>query len=337
MLNPFLTNNAFTTASLTDAINKLPFVPGKVTRLGLFAESGVATTSILIEEKDGVLSLVETTPRGAPAVQHTSPKRKVRSLAIPHIAYEDTVKSDQVQNVRAFGSESAMEGVQTVVNQKIAEMTVNLDATYEHLLIGALKGIALDADESTPLYNLFTEFGVTQYDEIDFDLDNASPAKGAVRKKCHDIQRKICDVLGSAVYDHIHCFCSSQFWEDLISHPEVSAAYDRPDDGLFLRMGLVYGQFFYAGIVFEEYRGKAGSVNFIADDKAHFFPVGVPNLFKTYFAPADFRETSNTLGMPRYAKRAPADHMERSDILHIQTNPLPICTRPKVLIKAKRT
>jgi hypothetical protein len=43
------------------------------------------------------------------------------------------------------------------------------------------------------IYDLFGEFGVSRHSEIDFDLDNASPAPGAVKKKCHDIRRKIED------------------------------------------------------------------------------------------------------------------------------------------------
>jgi hypothetical protein len=37
--------------------------------------------------------------------------------------------------------------------------------------------------------NWFTEFGISQPAEIDFDLDNASPASGAVRKACNGIVR----------------------------------------------------------------------------------------------------------------------------------------------------
>jgi Phage major capsid protein E len=47
------------------------------------------------------------------------------------------------------------------------------------------------------IYDLFTEFGVTQHTEIDFDLDNASPAPGVIKKKYHDIRRKIEDELGA--------------------------------------------------------------------------------------------------------------------------------------------
>ena len=46
--------------------------------------------------------------------------------------------------------------------------------------------------------------------------------------------------------------------------------------------------FEYGGIVFEEYRGRVGTVDFTDASKAYFFPVGVPGLFRQYNAPADF-------------------------------------------------
>ncbi|MEG3637653.1 major capsid protein [Magnetococcus sp. PR-3] len=330
-------NNAFSMVSLTDAINKMPFVPGRIGQLGIFHEQGVSTTTVLIEEREGSLNLVETTARGAPAVQNSSNKRKARSLTVPHIALEDTILADEVQNLRAFGSESNLEGVQTVVNNRLEEVARKIDATLEHLRIGAIKGQILDADGSTVLYDLFTEFGVSQQGEVDFDLDNANPQAGAVKKKCHTIRRKIEDELGAQPYDHIHAICGPDFFDELITHPEVSTAYERYMDGLFLRQGQARGSFEYAGIIFEEYRGKVGSVEFHDPSKAHFFPVGVPGLFRQYNAPADFVETVNTIGLPRYAKQAVDQQFARWVMLHVQSNPLPICTRPRVLLKAKRT
>ena len=54
-------------------------------------------------------------------------------------------------------------------------------------------------------------------------------------------------------------------------------------------------------------------------------------------APADFVEAANTIGLPRYAKQAVDQQFARWVMLHVQSNPLPICTRPRVLIKGKRT
>jgi hypothetical protein len=83
---------------------------------------------------------------------------------------------------------------------------------------------------------------------------------------------------------------------------------------------------------------RAGrSVDFTDGSKAYFFPVGVTGLFRQYKCAADFVETANTIGLPRYAKQAVDQQFARWVMLHVQSNPLPICTRPRVLIKGKRT
>ena len=51
--------------------------------------------------------------------------------------------------------------------------------------------------------------------------------------------------------------------------------------------------------MFEDYRGRVGTVDFTDAKKAYFFPVGVPGLFRQYNAPVDFVETANTIGLPR--------------------------------------
>jgi hypothetical protein len=183
-------SSAFTMVALTDAINKMPYVPGRIGQLGLFREQGVSTTSVMIEEREGSLNLVETTARGAPAIQNTTNKRKARSRGAP-LALEDTILADEVQNVRAFGSESMLEGVQAVVNQRMSEMATKMDATLEHLRIGAIKGQILDADGSAVIYDLFTEFGVTAHTEIILTGQRQPWRLG--QKKRHDIRRKIED------------------------------------------------------------------------------------------------------------------------------------------------
>ncbi len=62
------------------------------------------------------------------------------------------------------------------------------------------------------------------------------------------------------------------------------------------------------------------------------FPLGTVDTFGTYIAPADFNETVNTLGQVLYAKQEPRK-FERGTDLHTQSNPLPMCHRPGVLVK----
>jgi hypothetical protein len=66
----------------------------------------------------------------------------------------------------------------------------------------------------------------------------------------------------------------------------------------------------------------------VPTDKAYFYPEGVEGLFEIYFAPADTFETVNTLGVPLYARMIP--DRDRDELVHleIESDPLPICTRP---------
>ena len=78
--------------------------------------------------------------------------------------------AEEVQGVRAFGSETATQTVQGQVMERGAIHSQSLEATHEYSRIGAVKGIVTYADGST--LNLFTEFGVSQLTEIAWDLTN---------------------------------------------------------------------------------------------------------------------------------------------------------------------
>ena len=74
-----------------------------------------------------------------------------------------------------------------------------------------------------------------------------------------------------------------------------------------------------------------GGNDFVAANEAYLYPTGA-DIFKTWFAPADFVETVNTIGLPRYAKQKVMD-FEKGVIIHTQSNPLPINLRPRAVIK----
>ena len=330
-------HDAFSLVSMTDAINKVPYKPRQVGALGLFEELGVATTSVVIEEKDGVLYLVPNTPRGAAPKQNEKTARTARSLIIPHLPVEDKIMADVVQGVREFGTTDRLVSIQRVVNERLGTMSNSLDVTMEHLMLGAIKGLILDADGTTTIYDLFTEFGVTQETEVDFDLDNANPETGALRKKCAEVLRAISKNLGNATVTAAHAFCGATFFDQLVAHKEVRDTYLNQAAAAELRGGYFGERVTFGGITFEEYRGSIGGTDFISATKVHIFPVGVPGLFKMYFGPANYVETVNTLGLPKYAKVAPDTRFQKWVDLEAQSNPLPICTRPKALIKGKNT
>ena len=111
---------------------------------------GVRTRTILIEEMNGVLSLLPTMPVGAPATLGTQAKRKVRSFVIPHIPHEDVVLPEEVQGIRAFGSRNELEALSHLIARKLAIMRAKMDH-FGILRMGALKGVILDADGTVAL------------------------------------------------------------------------------------------------------------------------------------------------------------------------------------------
>lgn len=330
-------DQAFSVTTLTAAVNKIPFVPGRIGQLGIFQEEGIPTTSITIEENNGILTLVPATPRGAPGTQAETGKRALRSLMVPHIELDRSLNADSVQGVRAFGTDNELAGFQQTVDMKQLEMSNSIDATIEYHRLGAVKGIVMDADGVTPLYNLFDTFNVSQEAEIDFDLDNANPTAGILRKKCDGLVRVMTNNLkGTASFRTVNAVVGDAFWDDLIAHPEVRQTYLNQQEAAQLRNGTVYQQFNFGGIVWENYRGNIGAVSFVDANKAHFFPVGAPGLFIHRNAPADYIETVNTIGLPRYSRMYPSPNGKAIN-LEVQANPICLCTQPKVLLKGKRT
>lgn len=333
-------SDAFGVVPLTEAINKTKYVPGRLGKMGLFAAGSVSATTIAIEEKGGILSLVGPTPRGGPGQTIEKDSREMRSLPVPHFQIDDAIMAEEVQGVRAFGSETATETVMGKVAERMAIHTQSLEATEEYSRVGAVKGIVTYASGS-PL-NLFTLFGVSQETEIDFDLDNASPAEGALRKKCSGLVRTMSGNLDNVSFTGIHAICGDNFFDDLLSHPEVRETYKGWNEAQILRDSYlgpnrdVYGVFQFGGVVWENYRGGVGATGFVHTDKCHLFPVGVPGLFREIYAPADYIETVNTMGLRRYMKQVPMRN-DKGVELETQTNVAHYCTRPKALLAGRRT
>src|SRR5262245_57831808 len=125
-------SNAFSTVELTNAINVVPNTFGRLQQMNLFPGRGVRTTTVALERKNGVLNLLPTGERGAPGTVGAVGKRDLRHFEVSHILHSDSVLADDVQNVRAFGSENQMQAVQELVNEKLTTMRAKHDITLEY-------------------------------------------------------------------------------------------------------------------------------------------------------------------------------------------------------------
>lgn len=330
-------SDAFSMTSLTDAINKRPFQPGRLGQLGLFQAKGIPTTTLYVEEKSGVLSLVQTTARGAAGGSVGTNLRTARPFRVPHLQQNGTVVADEVQNIRAFGQENVVQTIQDLVNERNGEMQDNIAATQEFHRMGAIQGLVLDADGTT-LFNLFTEFGVSQQThDIAF-----TTATTKVRQRIVAAKRLAEAELGGVTISGWRGFCGANWFDALTDHATVAEAY-KYQQGQQLQTDLRESGFVYGGVAWEEYRGsvapQAGgsAVDFINADQAWLVPV-VAGMFVTRFAPADYEETVNTMGLPFYAKQAPdPTGFNKYRALEVQSNPISLCLRPRAVIKLTKS
>ncbi|RAI01107.1 major capsid protein E [Acuticoccus sediminis] len=331
-------NDAFSAVEMTAAINIVPNDYGRLREMDLFPAEPIATTAVAVSFVNGTLNLLPTRTRGAPPSLAMPEKRSARMFKTFHIPHDDFVNADDVQNVLARTAEGGeLEAVMSVVNRRLSTMRKKHSITLEHMRMGALKGQILDSDGST-LLNLFTEFGVTQK-SVDFVLGTATTD---VKAKAREVVGYIEDNLEGEVMSGVHVLASPEWFDDFIGHAKVEEIfryYDAPNNPL--RRDVRRG-FEFHGLTIEEYRGKAqylqengtyASRAFIPTGEAIAFPVGTMDVFRTYFAPADFMDTVNTLGDEVYAVTAPDRDFNRFIKLHTQSNPLPIVKRPKLLVR----
>lgn len=330
--------SAFSAASLTRAIQVVPNQYGRINELGLMPGEPIPTTQVAVTYENGTLNLLPTRPRGAEPSLGENARRNMRIFSVPHIPHEDRVTAADVQDRMAYRNGSGLDSVMDFVERKLITMRNKHAVTLEHLRMGALKGVILDADGST-IADLFSEFGVTEK-VVPFALANTSTN---VNGKILDVLRHIEDNLLGEVMTGVHALCSPEFFGALVAHPKIEDAYKFYAATQNPGRDDVRQMFVHQGVVFEEYRGTATQLNadgtvtsrrFIPAGDARFFPVGTIDTFSTYFAPADIIGEENVPPATEvYVAQAIDPRFARWVDLHSQSNPLPMCKRPSLLVR----
>ena len=318
-------DEAFSVPNLVATINEEHAVPGQIAALGLYNEQGSLTVTQQIEKDGDVLALVPAAPRGAPGSVVIGSKRELIPFNAVHLPQQFTITADEIQGIRAYGSRTELQGVQDVVNARIEKARKQLELTHEFQRIGGIKGLIVDADGTTPLVNLFQRFGIQQRTlAMEFGTKDVSAKAG----EALDMQD---DALGTATGSGAIALCGATFWAKLIADKSVKDVYMQSTRADAL-LGDRRQAFTFGGVLWVRYRGKVGGEAFIGANEAYLVPEGVEDLFLSIYAPANYMETVNTLGVPHYAKldRLPFD---KGVVGEAQSNPLHICTRPRAVIK----
>jgi hypothetical protein len=350
--------DAFSHVSMTAAANRIVRVPKMLGRLNLFEVDRITTPDVAISMAKGRLNLIPTTERGAPLPSATPDKQQLRIVRTPRVAKQSTLYAHEIGNLRAYEDAvydvqnrptriavSELDQVANIILARQIKLQADLEFTMEYHRLGAVQGKLLDSDGSRVIYDWFAELGVAQPAEIDFDLDNASPAKGALRQKCIALTqavRKALDGLWIDGYSYLLALTGDAFWGAFTSHVEVDPTY-----GVFVKSvdqmnalqnwGLPGQSFPFAGIRWDNYAGSTDNKVAVGTDKVIFIPVNVPGLYRLALAPSEFFPYINTPGKDFYSLLV--RDLERNAWVkpEIYSYPLHYCTAPEALNRGRMT
>lgn len=325
--------DAFTARSLTAAVDTYGYIPQMLDAIpGLFVPKPVRTAEIWIEQRDYQGALIQTSPRGAPPASKGGDQRKARAFNSTRIADSSRVWAHEVQNVRAFGEEAAVKDMQEEVGRRQMKMKSDFNLTKEHMRLGAVQGIVLDADGSV-IYDWFDEFGVAAPTPVTFNFSSTA-VEGAIRQQANGIKRQMIRALkglgGNGVV--VHALCGDTFWDEFISSAEVRHTY-QAQQALALQndVGAAWEEFRFANIVWHNYRGTDdNSTVAINTDQVKFFPANA-GIFPVATAPAERFEFVNTPGQDTYSWIVPDRDRDSWVDVEQYSYPLHVCTKPDAL------
>lgn len=329
------TGDPFSLESMTAAINNVPYRPGQIGASGLYQEDSVSTTMISIERRDGKLSLVEPSARGGPGETTGDDERSKIPVIVPHYQRDDSVLAEESQNVREFGTESTPESVVGRLNRKSARHGQDLQMTLEHQRVGGIKGIVTSKSGGV-LIDLYDRFDIAVPAAISLELDVDTTKVGALWQ---DVVYSLEDSLDGP-YGGIHVYTGRDLHKALWTHKSVQETFLYNNGAEILRKD-VPDVFTFGGATWERYKTGAKATAdlgspYIAANEARVVLTGVEDLFITRFAPADYNETVNTLGLPLYSRAIEKRNGKGWD-LEVQSNPISLCTRPETLRKLTLT
>lgn len=327
--------DAFSAISLTEAVRKSQTIPGLIGALKLFTPKPVRTRTVAVEVKGNTLNIVQTSEPGAPRTRRANNKGDIRDLRVRRIEEASTITAEQLQGIRAFGSETELKSLQTEVAERQQDCIDDLSATVERLRLSCINGILLDADD-TVIYDYYATFGISQPTEIDFGWSSRTKCKQFVAS---NVTRPILRALGEKAIPgmRIVALCGDDFYDELQENSEYRDTYKNTEKASELLKDTVFQAIDAWGVTWINYRGTDDNSKVaVPVAKAKFFPVGVRGLFQEAFAPAPTFSLVNTLGQEWYSRIiVDKDREEWADI-EIESHRLPICTRPDALLQGDK-
>lgn len=325
-------NFPYTYMDLSSAIDVVPNQFGRINELDIFPSKGSRSTIVQLRYRNGEVVILPAQERGAETIVNKGPTENQILLTTPHFPQLDLLTPEDLQDIFAFGNSPLRpKTIEDGMNEKLEKVRNKHDITREFLRAGALKGIIVDGANQT-IYNLFTVFGINQK-VIAFALGNPGTN---VLAKCRELRTYLSLNLKGEVMTGVHVFVDAEFMDALTSHPNVEKFYLNWQQANALSQNPS-PVFVFGGVAFEQYDAIAPNMNgdsvpFIEAGTGYARPVGTNDTFQTVDGPVDDLRMVNQPGIPIFVSPEPLPHGAGIE-LKSQSNPLPVCKRPALLVK----
>lgn len=336
----------------TDSLLRIPNTVGITNALGLFTEDPRSQKNIEIVRTTTRSHLLED--RNWDERNQTIAGRESDSLLlkIPHFPADDAITPNDLDGVLQAGSlaESVeLETVASVRAQKMFDLREAHGLTLEAARMQLITQGTVYAPRGTVVTNYYTEFGITRVEE-GIDLSASTDPRTAINNLKAAVRAGLTGGQAGQVRAFV-ALASDSFYNALLQNAYVTDALKYVDQGQALSILLGNGGSAVNGLDarFESvtlfgitwinagaagYEDAEGNfVPFVPEGDAYILPVGVRDMFKTYYAPANrFSSVNRRAAMSYWFEYL----NEKDDIIEIMTeqNFLNAMLHPGAVVRA---
>lgn len=329
--------DSFSTTEVVEGITEQPTQYGYINSRNYFNMKSTSDKAIIFDKDYSNITLLPQVNRGAKAA--TQGKERTAdtfALKLAYFKHADRLTGDDIQSHRAVGREDN-ETLARATAEKLEDMRRTWDQTEEYLKLNAIKGVFKTPDGAV-VADMFSEFGVTQVTH-DFDLGtNTTDIDIKIRKLKESMAKSV--KTGGAI-SGIEILVDSEFFDKLISHPQMKNAYQfylnsgsqmlRDNLSEYMKWGIM-NEFTHRGVRFLTYDAEFNLPNDTTEKAFEAstglaIPLGVKDMFRGYHGPSAKMSAANQPGQPLYVRTYVDDHDEFVEF-ELESSPLYFATRP---------
>lgn len=304
----------FTSAQLTGVVNKRRPVRTPILDAHFTNRRQMFTPEIQIDVQNSPEGLALAISAGAKSLKARQAGWSTYTLTLPRFSEHDMVKAADIKGYRAIGTEAAMQAFMQMVNKKMDDIRSRFDRTMEYMAIKGMQGQVVDGGG-----NVIASYGVPGAVNINFSASTDDPVD-----VFDDAAVSIARTLGGDPGGLI-AYCGVVAYKRLRNHDKVQTLLTGPAGPGMLEGGEVRR---VGGVQIRRlpnvFVNNAGSeVPFMDDNTIVIASDQMGG--ELMFGPC---ETPTGLELVNYFVDTWTERDPAGEMLRLETNPLPVVTRP---------